>query len=85
MLRPSRAAVAVLVRETSLVLAIALGSVYVWQAMRRKERTIAPIVFLAPAVVYAATQLILAGVWGTAPIAAGTPAGNHMPCQLMKL
>lgn len=62
---------AVLTRETTLGLAVALAAAYAWERLRRRERSFPAIVFVAPIAIYVAWQLTLRAWWGTSPLASG--------------
>jgi hypothetical protein len=64
---------AVLSRETTLLLAIALAAAWLIERVFRRERRIAAITFAIPMIVYALWQLFLALRWGVSPLRAGAP------------
>jgi hypothetical protein len=64
---------AVLTRETTLLLAIALAAAWIIERFVRRERRIAAITFAIPIVVYALWQLFLTLRWGVSPLRAGAP------------
>src|SRR4051794_8146772 len=64
---------AILTRETTLLLAIALAAVWIIERVARKERRIAAITFAIPIAVYALWQLFLGMRWGVSPLRAGAP------------
>jgi hypothetical protein len=64
---------AVLTRETTLLLAVALAAVWLVDRLLRRERRIGVVMFALPMAAYALCQIILAAVWGTTPLKAGVP------------
>ncbi len=65
---------AVLTRETTLLLAVALMAVWILDRFRRRERRIAVIAFAIPLAVYGLWQVFLALRWGVTPLRSGAPA-----------
>jgi hypothetical protein len=63
---------ALLTRETSLMLVIALAAAYLFAKLRRAE-TYPAFVVIVPVVVYVAWQLTLRAIWGILPLQAGSP------------
>ena len=59
---------ALLTRETSLILAVALAVAYAWQRIARRETSVAPVVFAIPIAGFLVWQLVLGWIWGVAPI-----------------
>ncbi len=64
---------AVLTRETTLIVAIALAAAWAFDRVRKREPRLLPVVFVAPAVTFVVWQTILGFVWGSPPIRAGAP------------
>src|SRR3954471_19390684 len=64
---------AVLTRETTLLLAVALAAAWIFERVFRRERRIAAITFAIPIIVYALWQLFLTLRWGVSPLRAGAP------------
>jgi hypothetical protein len=64
---------AVMTRETTLLLAVALAAAWLIERLLRRERRIAPVMFVLPIVVYALWQFFLAMQWGVSPLRAGAP------------
>jgi hypothetical protein len=75
--RHARAALAtslaVLARETSLLVPAGMGIVLLWRSMRGRgeERWPTALLYLAPLLVYLGAQLLLARVWGSLPVLHG--------------
>ncbi|MDP9361442.1 MAG: hypothetical protein M3P29_08325, partial [Acidobacteriota bacterium] len=65
---------AILTREPALLLAFALAGAWLIERLLRRERRIAPVVFVVPIIVYALWQAFLAGRWGVSPLRSGSPA-----------
>ena len=65
---------AVLTRETTLLLAFALAAAWMIERWSKRERRIAPLVFVIPIIVYALWQVFLALRWGVSPLRSGAPA-----------
>jgi hypothetical protein len=65
---------AVLTRETTLLLALALAAAWLIEQLLHRERRIGVIAFTLPIAVYAVWQIVLALVWGTTPLRSGAPA-----------
>src|SRR3954468_16416199 len=65
---------AVLTRETTLLLAVALAAAWLIERVMRRERRIAIVTFAVPITVYAVWQIFLAFRWGVSPLRAGAPA-----------
>jgi len=65
---------AVMTRETTLLLAVALAGAWIIERWLKRERRIAAIVFLIPIAIYAAWQVFLALRWGVTPLRSGAPA-----------
>jgi hypothetical protein len=65
---------AVLTREPTMLLALALGGAWVIERFLRRERRIAPITFLAPIVIDVVWQVFLTFRWGVSPLRSGAPA-----------
>jgi hypothetical protein len=65
---------AALTREPTLLLAFALAAAWLIERLLRRERRIAPIVFLAPIVIDVLWQIFLTVRWGTSPLRSGAPA-----------
>lgn len=65
---------AVLTRETTLLLAVALAAAWLIEKLLRRERRIGVITFALPIAVYAIWQIFLAFRWGVSPLRAGAPA-----------
>ena len=63
---------AIITRETTLLIAIALAATYLFDRIRRLEPRVPPVTFIAPLAVYAGWQLLLAKWWGTLPIRPGS-------------
>jgi hypothetical protein len=64
---------AVLTRETTLLLAFALGGAWLIERLLRRERRIGAITFALPTAVYVVWQIFLAIRWGVSPLRAGAP------------
>src|SRR5437588_11043638 len=64
---------AMLTRETTLLLALALAAAWLIERLLRRERRIRAIAFSFPIAVYAVWQLVLAFQWGVSPLRAGAP------------
>jgi hypothetical protein len=64
---------AVLTRETTLLLAVALAAVWLLDRLLRRERRIGAMTFSLPMAVYALWQIILGALWGVTPLRAGVP------------
>jgi hypothetical protein len=64
---------AVLTRETTLLLAVALAAAWLFEKLLRRERRIAVVTFAVPIAVYAVWQVFLAIRWGVSPLRAGAP------------
>ena len=65
---------AVITRETTLLIVAGLAVAHVVQ-WRRRDRPAASVrVFVLPLLLFAAWQLLLASVWGSLPVRAGSPA-----------
>ena len=64
---------AVLTRETTLLLAVALAAVWLVDRLMRRERRISVVMFALPMAAYALWQIILAAWWGVTPLRAGVP------------
>ena len=65
---------AALTREPTLLLAFALAGAWLIERLLRRERRIAPVVFLAPIVIDVLWQIFLTARWGTSPLRSGAPA-----------
>src|SRR4051794_30761080 len=65
---------AVLTRETTLLLALALAATWLIERVLHRERRIAAITFSIPVAVYTVWQVVLAFRWGVSPLRAGAPA-----------
>ncbi|MEA2239887.1 MAG: hypothetical protein QOC81_4611 [Thermoanaerobaculia bacterium] len=65
---------AVLTREPTMLLALALGGAWLIERLLRRERRMAPITFLTPIVVDVAWQIVLTLRWGVSPLRSGAPA-----------
>ena len=65
---------AVMTRETTLMLAIAIGCIHVLERLRGRPARVPKAVFITPLIVYVTGQLILAAIWGDAPVNAGRPS-----------
>ena len=65
---------AVLSREPTMLLALALGAVWLVERLLHRERRIAPVVFLTPIVIDVLWQIFLTLRWGISPLRAGAPA-----------
>jgi len=64
---------AVLTRETTLLLALALAAVWLVDRLLRRERRISVVMFALPMAAYALLQIVLAALWGVTPLRAGVP------------
>jgi hypothetical protein len=64
---------AVLTRETTLLLAVALAAVWLADRLLRRERRIDAVMFALPMAAYALWQIVLAACWGVTPLRAGAP------------
>ncbi len=64
---------AVLTRETTLMLALALAAAWGIERLRRHERRIGAVTFVLPIAIYALWQVFLALQWGVTPLRAGAP------------
>jgi hypothetical protein len=64
---------AVLTRETTLLLAVALAGSWLIEKLMRRERRIGVITFALPIAVYVVWQIFLAIRWGVSPLRAGAP------------
>jgi hypothetical protein len=64
---------AVLTRETTLLLAVALAAVWLIDRILRREPRIRAITFSLPIAGYAVWQIVLAMQWGVTPLRAGAP------------
>jgi hypothetical protein len=64
---------AVLTRETTLLLAVALAAVWLVDRLLRRERRIGVVMFALPMAAYALWQIILGACWGVTPLRAGVP------------
>ena len=64
---------AVLTRETTLLLAVALAAAWLIERLMRRERRIGVIAFALPIAVYVFWQIVLAVQWGVTPLRAGAP------------
>jgi len=65
---------AALTREPTLLLAFALAGAWLIERLLRRERRIAPVVFLTPIVIDVLWQIFLTARWGTSPLRSGAPA-----------
>jgi hypothetical protein len=65
---------AALTREPTLLLAFALACAWLIERLLRRERRIAPVVFLAPIAIDVLWQIFLTARWGTSPLRSGAPA-----------
>lgn len=65
---------AVLTREPTLLLALALVGAWLIERLLRREPRIAPVTFGVPIVVYGLWQALLTVQWGVSPLRAGAPA-----------
>lgn len=65
---------AVLSRETTLLLALALAGVWIVNRVLHRENRFGAVVFAVPMAVYAAWQIVLAANWGITPLRSGAPA-----------
>jgi hypothetical protein len=67
--------VAVLARETALLVVVAIAAVRLWDVVRRRERPrLLDLAWVLPAVVFVAWQAVCAAAVGEAPALAGGPA-----------
>ncbi len=64
---------AVLTRETTLLLAVALAAAWLIERLLHRERRIGVIAFALPIAVYVFWQIVLAVQWGVTPLRAGAP------------
>jgi hypothetical protein len=71
---------AVLTRETMLIVPVALAGVWAFDRLRRGRGEFAALPFIVPVAVYVTGQLILAAVWGEFPLLTGGP-GLTIPFQ----
>ncbi len=65
---------AALTREPTLLLAFALAGAWLIERLLRRERRIAPVVFLTPIVTDVLWQIFLTIRWGVSPLRSGAPA-----------
>jgi hypothetical protein len=65
---------AVLTREPTMLIAIAIAAAWLSERLLKHERRIAPVVFIAPIVVDVLWQFFLTIRWGVSPLRSGAPA-----------
>lgn len=64
---------AVLTREPTMLIAIAIAAASLIERLLRRERRIAPVTFLMPVLVDVGWQIFLTFRWGVSPLRAGAP------------